>query len=142
MDVEPITEPEATHWRTAVKPPQEPAGVPAGEAAVPPGWTDDLSVQLPPGRTAADVVDLVLASVDGGASAEAVEAALTSELGLNAEDAALARDRVFGGLVRAATNNPANEPAPTTDPIAHESYHRALANPTLIHKYYPDLGQP
>lgn len=143
LTVEPVTEPEATTWRTAVKPPQNPTDQPpqdpAGESVVPAGWTDDLSVRLPAGRTAADVVDLVLGLTDASASADEVERALTRELGLNADDAAIARDRVFGGLVRGASNNPVNEPSPTKDPIAHESYHRALADPTLIRKYYPDL---
>ncbi|HEY3562709.1 MAG TPA: hypothetical protein VGL05_34820 [Kribbella sp.] len=132
MEVEPLQEPEAARWRAAVKPAREPAG--------PPGWTDDMSVPLPPGRMVTDDVDLVFGLVDSGASANAVETALARELGLNAEDAAVARDRVFGGLVRAATNNQANEPSPAKDPIAHESYRRGRADPALIQKYYPHLG--
>ncbi|WP_427886145.1 hypothetical protein ACQHIV_26545 [Kribbella sp. GL6] len=134
MDVEPVSEPEAAQWRSVVSPAE--AGT--GEELV---VTDDLSVPLPPGRTVADVVDLVLGLVDRGASADEVEGALGREFGLNADDAALARDRVFGGLVRAATKNPANAPSPVKDPIAHESYRRGVADPGLVRKHNPDLDR-
>jgi hypothetical protein len=48
---------------------------------------------------------------------------LIDEFGLSADDATLAWDRTFGGLVRASTRNRANCPPQDKDPIAWESFH-------------------
>lgn len=102
-------------------------------------WTDDMRITLPNGRTVADVVDLVLARVLDAASADEVEAALAAEFELAPEDAALGRDRAMGGIVRAGTGNDHNRPDPVKDPIAHESYQRAVADPSLPAQHFPDL---
>ena len=81
-------------------------------------WTDDLTIQLPPARMVAHVVDFVLRSALRGTTAEEIDALLAAELGLSPDDAELARDRSFGGLVRAATRNPPNCPDAGTDPVA------------------------
>ncbi|MBO0824599.1 MAG: hypothetical protein J2P27_12200, partial [Actinobacteria bacterium] len=101
--------------------------------------TDDLSIALPPGRTAAELVDLVLRAVLEGTPDSQIERMLLAEFGLTVEDASAACERVFGGLVRAATGNPANRPDPQKDPIASESYQRGCADPTLITRIYPNL---
>ncbi|MBO0834669.1 MAG: hypothetical protein J2P28_03990, partial [Actinobacteria bacterium] len=84
--------------------------------------TDDLSIALPPSRTAAELVELVLQAVLEGKPGSQMERMLLAEFGLTVEDASAACERVFGGLVRAATGNPANRPDPQKDPIASESY--------------------
>jgi hypothetical protein len=104
------------------------------------GWTDDLSVPLPPGRTVTELVDAVLRSALRAEPAEDMDRLLAVEFGLSAEDAELARDRCFGGLVRAATRNPLNCPAPDKDPVAWESFQRGLRDPSLVASIYPDLA--
>lgn len=104
---------------------------------LPDGWTDDLNVALPPGRTVAEVVEFVLQSALAGVPDAQTEQALVTTVGLPPGDAALVRDRVFGGVVRAATGNAVNQPHPRKDPFAATSYQRALETPALIAKIYP-----
>jgi hypothetical protein len=131
--VEPMTDAEAAGWMDLVQPAAPPSAS-SGEMA----WTDDMRVSIPAGRTVADVVDLVLRRAAEGRSAAEIEAALVTELGLSADDAALARDRAFGGIVRGGTRNEANRPSPVKDPVAHESFERALADPSLPARIYPE----
>lgn len=131
--VEPMTDAEAAGWMALVQPAAPPSASPA-EMVV----TDDLRVGIPAGRTVADVVSLVLSRAAEGRSAAEIEAALVTELGLSADDAALARDRAFGGIVRGGTRNEANRPSPVKDPVAHESFERALADPSLPARIYPE----
>lgn len=63
-----------------------------------------------------------------------------AEFGLSPDDAELARDRAFGGLDRAATGNPENCPDPVKDPLAWESFHRGIQDPSLVARIYPQLG--
>jgi hypothetical protein len=114
---------------------------PADPGQAPPiGWTDDLTIAVPAGRSVAEVVDIVLQGASRGLPAEDIERSLVAGLGLNADDAALARDRALGGVVRAATRNPANCPPRDKDPVAFESYQRATADPSLISRIYPEFG--
>jgi hypothetical protein len=89
-------------------------------------WTDDMTVPLPADRSVADLVELTLTLSDQGVSGPELEAAVGRELMLSAEDAAVAVDRVLGGVTRASSRNQANAPDPTTDPIAFESWRRAM----------------
>jgi len=102
-------------------------------------WTDDLTIQLPPGRTVAELVDLVLQSALSGTTDEEINRLLIAEFGLSADDADLARDRSFGGLVRAATRNPLNCPESGKDPVAWESFQRGSREPSLVTRIYPDF---
>ncbi len=97
-----------------------------------------MHIPLPSGRTVSDVVDLVLARVADAASADEVEALLAAEFDLDPDDAALARDRALGGIVRAGTDNEHNRPDSVKDPIAYEAYQRAIADPSLPGRYFPD----
>jgi len=133
LTVEPMTEAESASWMALVQPAAPPSGSP--EQMV---WTDDMRVAIPAGRTVADIVDLVLSRAAEGRSAADIEAALATELGLSADDAALARDRALGGIVRGGTRNEANRPSPVKDPVAHESFERALADPSLPARIYPE----
>jgi hypothetical protein len=99
-----------------------------------------MSIGLPPGRTVAEVVDLVLQATLRGTADEEIEIALAREFALNEDDAHLARDRTFGGLVRAASRNPDNRPAPDKDPIAFESFQRGEADRSLIERIYPQFA--
>jgi hypothetical protein len=105
-----------------------------------PEWTDDLTIRLPPGRTVAELVDLVLQSALRGVPAEEMNRLLGAEFRLSAEDAELARDRSFGGLVRAASRNPLNCPARDKDPLAWESFQRGTHDPSLVARIYPEFS--
>ncbi len=110
------------------------------EPRMPPGWSDDLNIQLPPGRTIAELVDLVLRALIDETTADQLEQMLIVEFGLSADDAFLARDRTCGGLVRAATGNPANCPRREKDPVAWESFQRGTDDPALIARIYPEFA--
>jgi len=94
---------------------------------LPTGFTDDMSVPLPPGRTPEQVVDFVLTNNERGREHAALVAALSTEFGLSADDAELAIDRVGGGFVRAMTGNRDNCPDRAKDPIAWASLQRSVA---------------
>lgn len=110
---------------------------PAEPVDPPLSWTDDLTIPLPPGRTIAELVDLVLQAALREAPADEIEQALVNEFSLSNDDAQLACDRAFGGLVRAATRNTANRPAREKDPVAWESFQRGTNDPTLVTRIYP-----
>ena len=74
----------------------------------------------------ADLVSYTLALGERGISGPELETEIAREFSLSAEDSAVAVDRAFGGITRAATRNEANRLDPVKDPIAFESYRRAL----------------
>lgn len=92
------------------------------ERAPAPGWTDDLTIRVAPGRTLDELVDFVIAAQGENRPAIEVLEALTRRFGLSFDDARLAVDRVGGGRARAG--NPSNEPDPAKDPIAYLSFRR------------------
>jgi hypothetical protein len=98
--------------------------------------TDDMTIALPPGRAMAELVDMVIRGGLADASSEEIEGQLSAEFGLSADDAALARDRAFGGLFRAGTGNPANRPSENKDPVAWESYQRGLREPLIVSRIF------
>ncbi|AMV24913.1 hypothetical protein VT84_10980 [Gemmata sp. SH-PL17] len=111
----------------------------ATPTALPEGWTDDMTVALPPGRTVAEVVEVVIQAALSGIGDAETERRLSAEFGLSADDAALARDRAFGGLVRAGTRIPENCPSPVKDPVAWESFQRGTRDPALVSRIYPQM---
>ncbi|TDC27362.1 hypothetical protein [Kribbella albertanoniae] len=120
-EVAPLSDDEASTWLSRIAPAK-----PVDQATDDIGWTDDLSMGLPEGGDVAGLVNFTLATNERGVSGDELEAAVAREFSLSAEDAALAVDRVFGGITRAATLNEANRPDPVKDPIAFESYRQAL----------------
>ena len=108
-------------------------------ASIPEGWTDDMSVPLPAGRSAADVARFVIDAGLRGVSDVESEQLLMVEFSLTAKDAALARDRSFGGLFRAGTGNPANCPSRVKDPIAWEGYQLGKRDPSLLSHFFPQF---
>lgn len=93
--------------------------------AIPDGWTDDMTIPLPPGLAVEDIVELVLQARSEGVEYEKIIEKLAS-LGLSEEDACLAYDRTLGGRARAETGSMENEPQKDKDPIAWVSFHRNL----------------
>ena len=97
----------------------------------------DVSIDLPDGVTHQDLNRFVVEQFLAGV--EDLEGALVSTYGLSPKDAFLARERTFGGIVRAATDNPANEPDPRLDPVAHSSYALTKANRWVVDAVYPEI---
>ena len=89
-------------------------------------WTDNLTVRLARGTSVRALVLYLRAAEAEGARRREVLAVLTERFALPFDDARLAMDRVGGGVVRAASGNPANEPDPVNDPVAWTSYRLAL----------------
>ncbi len=61
-----------------------------------------MTIPVPPGRTAADVVEFVLRAAFLGTPDDETERLLAAEFLLSPGNVALAPDRSFGGMVRAA----------------------------------------
>ncbi len=101
------------------------------DMGIPEGWTDDMSISLPVGLATEQVVDVVLARELACVEYAQIHSELIA-LGLSSDDAELAHDRVLGGLVRAGTVSPENEPRRSQDPIAWVSYHRGKREPELF----------
>lgn len=106
---------------------------------IPEGFTDDCSVQLRPGCTVEALVEFVVGQQVAKVSADSTVQALATRFVVEG-DAAFALDRVLGGIVRAATGNPANCPDRTKDPVAWTSYQRAIRQPEIIRAIRPDYG--
>jgi hypothetical protein len=69
------------------------------------------------------------AAAEEGTRRRDVLAVLTERFALPFDDARLAMDRVRGGVARAASGNPANEPGSVKDPLAWMSYRLELGLP-------------
>jgi hypothetical protein len=104
---------------------------------IPEGWTDDCSVQLRPGCTLEALVNFVIEQQVAKVSADSTVQELATRFVIE-DDAEFALDRVLGGIVRAATGNPANCPDPTKDPVAWMSYQRAIREPAIIEAIRPE----
>jgi hypothetical protein len=109
---------------------------------LPPGWTDDTTVRLPEGVSVDEVTDFVLGLLGQVPTEEELDGKLSSAFGLSHEDADLVRDRVCGGIVRAATGNPQNRPSKEKDPFAWTSFGKATADPRIITTVYPQFAPP
>jgi hypothetical protein len=106
--------------------------------SIPEGWTGDFNV---PGATDAELqraVELVLQDGTARVPVEQTLLRLITELRFSEEWAHLACDRIYGGLVRAATGNVANCPDKQKDPLAWISFHRCLNDPSIIVAIRPE----
>jgi len=108
---------------------------------IPDGWTDDMTIVVPTGRSLDDVVDYVLQSTIRGVSPAKMVAQLSVEFGLTQADAELALDRTYGGVVRAATGQKSNCPTRDKDPVAWLSFQKCLTQPDLIAAIYPQFAR-
>lgn len=107
--------------------------------ALPEGWTDDMNIQIPPGKTLDELVDRILEAAIRRDVMENVVSELVSPFGLSEEDATLAFDRACAGVVRAATGNPLNCPNREKDPIAWLVYQKCLKQPNIIAAVCPQF---
>ncbi|WIM94643.1 hypothetical protein ACTOB_006684 [Actinoplanes oblitus] len=103
-------------------------------------WTDDLSVRLARGTTVRDLVVFLRAAEAGGTSRREVLTVLTERFALPFDDARLAMDRVMGGVVRASSGRPENEPDRVKDPLAWTSYRLELGLPVAAEAAGPAPG--
>jgi hypothetical protein len=111
----------------------------AQHTSVPEGWTEDMTFPLPDGVTEEQIVDLVIDAALSQTPDDQTEQRLVTSLGLDPADAALARDRVYGGIFRAATRNPANRPDRSNDPLAFLSFQRAFNDGSIVARVYPQF---
>jgi len=88
-----------------------------------------MTVRLARGTSALALISYLRAADQEGARRRDVLTVLTERFALPFDDARLAMDRVQGGVVRAASGNPANEPDPVKDPLAWVSYRLQLGLP-------------
>jgi hypothetical protein len=104
-------------------------------------WTDDMSVQLPANRSVKEVAAFVIQQALQDTPDEKTESLLVSSFGIDPDDAAFIRDRVFGGIVRAATGNKSNQPDAKKDPFAHASFDLVRQDSSIITSIYPQFEQ-
>ena len=109
---------------------------------LPEGWTDDMTIVVPTGRSLHDIVDYVLQATIRRETPSNIVQHLTTEFGLTQGDAELALDRTCGGVVRAVTRRRENCPQKEKDPLAWLSFHRCLNQPELIGAIYPQFARP
>lgn len=88
-----------------------------------------MTVRLARGTSIPMLVDFANGAVSLGGTWSEVLSELTERFALPFDDARLVMDRVQGGVVRASSRNPANEPDATRDPVAWTSYRLALGLP-------------
>ena len=89
---------------------------------IPEGFTDDMTVTIRPGRSLEELAATVMAWLLERRDLNTCIPALQKDFGLSEEDALLALDRIQGGIVRALTGNPENEPNSVKDPLAWTSF--------------------
>jgi hypothetical protein len=104
---------------------------PGASPKLPPGSTDDMNIALPPGISYEQIVNFVLQCYNADDPYPTALSELQKRFGVSADDAALAWDRVQGGVVRAMSRNPINRPQQDKDPMARLSYDKALADKRL-----------
>jgi len=88
-----------------------------------------MTVRVARGTSAGALVSYLRAATEEAVPRREVLAVVTERFALPFDDARLAMDRVRGGVVRAASGNPANEPDPVKDPLAWMSYRLELGLP-------------
>ena len=89
---------------------------------LPGGFTADVKIALPKSESVEPLVERVLNELSEGEVPESICQQLVNDFELSAEDAALALDRVCGGVVRAATGRLENRPSKKKDPMAWASF--------------------
>jgi len=109
---------------------------------LPGGFTADVKIALPKRQSVEAIVDFVLQALSAGEQPAAVAEKLVNDFHLSHEDAALAIDRVCGGVVRAATGRKDSRPAKKNDPMAFISFERCLETPELVPAIYRKFEAP
>ena len=99
-----------------------------------------MNIHLPDSVTYEELVDFVIAAGRAQTPDDETERQLIQNLGLDPDDAALARDRIYGGIVRAATKNVANRPDANDDPMAYISFQRATDDNAIIMDIFPQYA--
>ena len=110
------------------------------EPTIPGGWTDDMTLVVPEGRTLDELVESVFRAAVSGENRPVIVHRIVTDFGITQADAELALDRVCGGAVRAATGQKVNRPRRDKDPVAWISYQRCLKHPELIASLYPQFA--
>jgi hypothetical protein len=108
---------------------------------LPPGWTDDMNIVLPEERSLEEVVELVISMGRQRVAHEVVQSSLIETFCLSPDDAALAWDRVHGGIVRASTGHQDNCPDRRKDTLAWMSFQRASQDWSIVADLYPQYAK-
>lgn len=95
---------------------------------LPPGWTDEMNIELPVGVSLEEVADVIISLKNQNSTHEMVESCLIEKFALTPYDAALARDRVCAGMVRASTGLRSNCPDRVKDALAWIAFQRTSAD--------------
>ena len=99
-----------------------------------------MNIALPSHHTLDEVVELVISFGRERTPAAVTARALIEKSGLTEDDAALAMDRVHGGVVRASSGNVVNGPDKSKDPLAWTSFQLAMRDPSIIAVLYPQYA--
>ena len=111
--------------------------------ALPPGFTDDMRINLPQGLTYETLASFVIENALRSVPDDETERQLVAQFALSSDNAAFVRDRVFGGVFRAAmrlAGNRHNDPSPEKDPLAFAGFQRVMSEPTIASKVYPQFA--
>ena len=110
---------------------------------IPPGFTDDMRIALPEGLTHEKLADVVIENALRSVPDEETERQLIQNYLLSSDDAAHVRDRVFGGVFRAAlalVGNKHNDPNAANDPLAFAGFKRVMSEPEIARRIYPEFA--
>lgn len=109
-------------------------------ALLPAELTDVIGPPLRGSLAPADLVDFMIAAALGGTRKDEIERGLMERFGISPADAALVRDRTFGGIFRAGTRSHENRPDRAKDAIAWASYERANRDKSIIKRLFPEFN--
>jgi hypothetical protein len=90
-----------------------------------------MNIELGVG-TYAELVAFIIDAGLAGTPGEQTWREIQARFQISGDDASLAMDRTYGGLVRAGTTSPANRPDEVEDPMALLSYERGRLDPSII----------
>ena len=104
-------------------------------------WVDSTQFAFSPGilqgRTVAELVDMIIGGIRAQPDQEVLLSRIAEEFGLPESEPIRAVDRVLGGIVRAASKNPAARPSAETDPVGAIAFDRASADKGIIDDVFP-----
>ncbi len=105
-------------------------------------FTDDMRIDLPAGVTYEKLASFVIESALRSVPDDETEVQLVQNFHLSPDDAALVRDRVFGGVFRAlwaVAGNRHNNPDSEKDPLASAGFKLVMAEPSIASRIYPQF---
>jgi len=96
-------------------------------------WTDDMNISISSDKTIKELTSFLMLELESNCNHDEIIIKIITNYGTSENDAELALDRVQGGIIRALTGNPSNEPEQEKDPLAWYSFNSVW--PTLPRKH-------